>query len=75
MAEIFGKVVKASTKNGTSVMTFEIPALSGEVAKRRAKRNAQFKGLSNTSVGEIKSKKSSDVPGQNIYTIEVEGEV
>lgn len=73
MVEIFGSVVESRSDNGRVRMTFEIPAFSKRIAQRRAKRNMSSKGMNDVSVRDIRGVKSTNVPGQSVYTITVSG--
>jgi len=73
MVDIFGSVIESQSQNGKVRMTFEIPAFSKRIAKRRAKRNMSSKGLGETSVRDVRGVRSTNIPGQSVYTITVSG--
>lgn len=73
MVEIFGKIAGSEMRNGKQVFTFRIPALSRSVAQQRAKLNAGIKNMSNPQVVRVEEIQQGQLPGQTIYSVEVEG--
>ena len=73
MVEFFGRTVSSEVQNGQQLISFRIPAISRSLARRRAMVNARIKEVQSPEVSNIEIIEQGQIPGQNIFLVEISG--
>lgn len=69
---ITGNLVQSETVDGNTEQIWEIPAFREQGAIRKARLNAELKGITNITVLNVREIDSSRIPGQTVFRVTIE---